>query len=58
MASRNKSKADAAIRELKESTGREALFLQLDLGNLKAIRASAEEFLGYVSSRHYSLLRV
>jgi DUF1365 family protein len=36
-----------AIEELKEETGREAIFLCLDLGNLDSIRRSAEEFMRY-----------
>ncbi|KAJ3541899.1 hypothetical protein NM688_g6029 [Phlebia brevispora] len=44
IASRNKSKADSVIKELKEETGREALFLQLDLADLDSVRKSAEEF--------------
>ncbi|KAJ7504325.1 hypothetical protein B0H11DRAFT_2349868, partial [Mycena galericulata] len=45
MASRSQSKAEAAIKELKEQTGKEALFLRLDLGDLKTIKTSAAEFL-------------
>lgn len=45
IASRSKTKADVAIKELKESTGREALFLELDLANLESIHKSAQEFL-------------
>ncbi|KAG8901966.1 hypothetical protein FRB99_004984 [Tulasnella sp. 403] len=44
MASRTKSRAEAAIAELQEKTGRTALFLELDLGDLDAIRRAAEEF--------------
>lgn len=47
MASRSKDKAEAAIRELKEQTGKEAIFLELDLSNLVSVRKAAEEFLGY-----------
>lgn len=50
IASRNKSKAEAAIEELKTETGREAIFLQLDLADLAAIRRAAEEFLRCVLS--------
>lgn len=45
LAARNKSKADKAISELKQSTGKEAIFLELDLANLKSIKESAETFL-------------
>jgi len=42
---RSQAKAEEAIKNLKELTGREALFLKLDLGDLKAVKAAAEEFL-------------
>ncbi|OAX37150.1 NAD(P)-binding protein [Rhizopogon vinicolor AM-OR11-026] len=45
IACRDKVKGEAAIRELKDSTGREAILLQLDLANLKSVKAAAEEFL-------------
>ncbi|KAG1844696.1 hypothetical protein F4604DRAFT_1937386 [Suillus subluteus] len=45
VACRDKTKGEAAIRDLKESTGKEACFLQLNLANLKSIKASGEEFL-------------
>ncbi|KAF8843276.1 NAD(P)-binding protein [Paxillus ammoniavirescens] len=45
LAARNQAKSEAAIQELKLSTGSEAIFLKLDLGNLKAVKAAAEEFL-------------
>jgi len=35
---------EEAIKELKEETGKEAIFLRLDLSDLKAIKAAAEEF--------------
>ncbi|KAG1898894.1 uncharacterized protein F5891DRAFT_1129312 [Suillus fuscotomentosus] len=45
VACRDKAKGEAAIRELKESTGKEAFFLQLNLANLRSVKASGEEFL-------------
>jgi short-subunit dehydrogenase len=51
MASRSQTKAEAAIKELKEQTGKDALFLKLDLGDLKTIKISAAEFLRRVSLR-------
>ncbi|KAG1810396.1 uncharacterized protein HD556DRAFT_1281551 [Suillus plorans] len=45
IACRDKAKGEAAIRELKESTGKEACFLQLNLANLKSVKVSGEEFL-------------
>ena len=48
IAVRNEEKANAAIKELKEQTGKEAVFLKLDLADLKSIKASAEEFIRYL----------
>ncbi|EIN12416.1 NAD(P)-binding protein [Punctularia strigosozonata HHB-11173 SS5] len=45
LAARDESKAEEAIRELKEETGREAVFLKLDLGDLRSVKRAAEEFL-------------
>lgn len=47
LAARSPSKANAAIAELKAETGKEAIFLQLDLSDILAVRRSAEEFLSY-----------
>ena len=44
---RSQGKAEEAIKNLKELTGKEALFLKLDLGDLKAVKAAAEEFTRY-----------
>lgn len=44
VAARNPEKAEAAIKSLKDTTGQEALFLKLDLADLKAIKAAADEF--------------
>ncbi|CCM06190.1 uncharacterized protein FIBRA_08432 [Fibroporia radiculosa] len=52
MASRSQEKAEAAINELKEQTGKEALFLQLDLSSLASIRRSAEEYLSKERELH------
>lgn len=45
VAARNQEKAEAAIEQLKTLTGVQALFLKLDLANLKSVKAAAEEFL-------------
>ena len=45
MASRSREKAEAAIAQLKDETGREAVFLELDLGSLASVRKAAAEFL-------------
>jgi hypothetical protein len=44
IAARSQGKAEEAIRELKEETGKEGIFLKLDLSDLKAVKAAAEEF--------------
>ena len=49
LAARSESKARQAIAELKAETGREARFLELDLADLAAVKASAERFLSFVS---------
>ena len=45
LACRSTEKAEKAIAKLKEETGKEGIFLQLDLGELKSIKKAAEEFL-------------
>ena len=45
IAARSREKSEAAIQELRGATGKEAIFLPLDLGDLKSIKAAAEEFL-------------
>jgi len=52
MAARSREKAEAAIQDLKNQTGREAIFLQLDLGNLASVKKSAEEFLSKENELH------
>ena len=44
IAARSQGKAEEAIKELKEETGKEGIFLKLDLSDLKAVKAGAEEF--------------
>ena len=48
MASRNRMKADEAIAELKNETGNEALFLELDLADLNSVQCAVEEFRRYI----------
>lgn len=45
MASRSRSKAEKAIEELKMDTGKEAIFLELDLASYASIHKAADEFL-------------
>ncbi|OBZ71335.1 hypothetical protein A0H81_08860 [Grifola frondosa] len=52
MASRSKNKADAAIAELKTLTGKEAIFLELDLSSLASVRKAANEFLSKEKELH------
>lgn len=52
VAARGRSKAEAAIAELKQETGTEAVFLELDLASLASIRRAAEEFLSKEKELH------
>lgn len=52
LAARSQNKAKAAIEDLKQTTGKEAIFLLLDLSSLESVRAAAEEFLGKESELH------
>ncbi|KAH7919068.1 NAD(P)-binding protein [Leucogyrophana mollusca] len=52
IAARSHTKTEEAIKDLKVQTGKEALFLKLDLADLKSIKASAEEFLGKETQLH------
>ena len=45
LGARSKEKAEAAIAELAAVTGKEAIFLQLDLANLTSVRSAAAEFM-------------
>jgi len=45
IACRDRIKGDATIRELNNATGKEPILLQLNLANLKSVKAAAEEFL-------------
>ncbi|KAH9836617.1 NAD-P-binding protein [Rhodofomes roseus] len=52
MASRSKEKVDAAIKELVQQTGKEAIFLELDLSSLASVRRAAEEFMSKEKELH------
>jgi len=60
VAARSQEKVEAAIQDLKNSTGKEAIFLKLDLADLKSVKAAAEEYLRFVFRRktgtHLTLL--
>ncbi|KAG8913147.1 hypothetical protein FRC00_002932 [Tulasnella sp. 408] len=44
MASRSRDRAEEEIRDLKEQTGKEAIFLELDLSGLEKVTKAANEF--------------
>ncbi|KIO21352.1 hypothetical protein M407DRAFT_218308 [Tulasnella calospora MUT 4182] len=52
MAARSKEKAEDAIAELKGLTGKDAVFLQLDLANLDSITKAANEFMSKEPALH------
>ncbi|KAI5117021.1 hypothetical protein M0805_000005 [Coniferiporia weirii] len=52
IAARSRAKAEVAIGELKELTGREALFFELDLADLKSVKRAVEEFQNKESQLH------
>ncbi|CAA7262941.1 unnamed protein product [Cyclocybe aegerita] len=52
VAARSQDKAEQAIQDLKEQTGKDGIFLKLDLGDLKGVKASAEEFLSKEKELH------
>ncbi|KAF8130198.1 NAD(P)-binding protein [Boletus edulis] len=52
IACRDVSKGEAALKELKELTGKDAHLLKLDLANLKSIKQSVEEFLQRETQLH------
>jgi len=52
LAARNQQKAEAAIHDLYQDTGKTAIFLKLDLANLQAVKEAAEEFLSKESELH------
>jgi retinol dehydrogenase 12 len=54
MAMRNPEKGEAAIEKLHKDTGKTAIFLQLNLADLKSVKAASEIFLKCV----YRVMRV
>ena len=52
MACRNAQNAQQVLEELKQETGKEALFLELDLSSLRSVRQAAEEFLKKENELH------
>ena len=49
LAARNKTRAEAAIKSLKSTTGKEAIFLEIDLADLDSIKRAVDEFTKLVS---------
>ncbi|KAK7018166.1 short-chain dehydrogenase/reductase family protein [Favolaschia claudopus] len=43
---RSPTKAASALASLKQETGKDAVFIEMDLADLKSVRRAAEEFLG------------
>ncbi|KAG9018794.1 hypothetical protein FRB90_009445 [Tulasnella sp. 427] len=52
MASRSRQRAEQAIVDLKEETGREAIFLELDLASLDNVTKAAKEFMSKEPALH------
>ncbi|KAM5541128.1 hypothetical protein V8D89_005057 [Ganoderma adspersum] len=52
LAARSKQNADAAVASLKAETGREPVFLELDLANLASVKKAAQEFLSKEPELH------
>ncbi|RXW24428.1 hypothetical protein EST38_g1426 [Candolleomyces aberdarensis] len=52
IACRSQEKGESAIQDLKNETGKEVIFLKLDLASLKAVKAAAEEFLSKERELH------
>ncbi|KAA1476966.1 NAD(P)-binding protein [Dentipellis sp. KUC8613] len=48
MASRSKERCLQAIEDIKAETGKEALFIKLDLSDLASVKQAAEEFLRFI----------
>jgi retinol dehydrogenase 12 len=51
---RSQTKAEAAIEDLRQKTGKTAIWLKLDLADLKSIKAALEDF----SAMFYSIMRM
>ncbi|KAL1690627.1 hypothetical protein GGG16DRAFT_55348 [Schizophyllum commune] len=49
---RSRERAEAAIADLKTQTGREARFVECDLGDLRSVKRAAEDFLSKESQLH------
>jgi NAD(P)-dependent dehydrogenase (short-subunit alcohol dehydrogenase family) len=53
IAARSEEKAQRAIEELKQDTGKDTIFfIKLDLADLPSVKATADEFIGKESELH------
>ncbi|TFK24429.1 NAD(P)-binding protein [Coprinopsis marcescibilis] len=52
LGARSREKAKEAIQELKDETGKEAIFLKPDLADLKSVKSGAEEFISKEKELH------
>lgn len=52
LAARSRAKAEAAIKDLKDATGKDAIFLELDLSSLASVRKAAKDFLAKERELH------
>ncbi|KAJ7679577.1 NAD(P)-binding protein [Mycena rosella] len=52
LAARGREDSERVIKDLKKITGKEALFLELDLANLAGVRKAADEFLSKETELH------
>lgn len=57
MASRSRSRAESAIADLTKTTGKEAIYLELDLASLVSIKRAVQEFQRYAWFTNLILLR-
>ena len=57
LASRSRQRGEAAIQDLATETGKQAIFLELDLGSLASVRRAAEEFLRCASHFTYETIQ-
>lgn len=58
MGSRSRDKAEASIEDLKKLTGKEAVFLEIDLSSLNSVKEAAEEFSKFVTLLVFPVLRL
>ena len=52
LAARSQEKAEAALATLKQATGKDAIFLPLDLADLSSVKRAAQRFLAQEPELH------